>query len=169
LFGGPCRGRTYGPLIRCIFSQLVIEYDPPQPSIVPAAEEYRYVKSRDEIEAKPLKAAKIRELYQDVVAAVALRTIHEVLEGDQGNHINVVTFSGRSERRAFKGLLVHAPHTAASRRIMAGVDMVTGKEIMGHRDIETTLRYAHLAPDHLKEGVNRGSLFQSSARNELEP
>jgi hypothetical protein len=44
---------------------------------------------------------------------------------------------------------------------MAGVDLVRVKEIMGHRDIETTLRYAHLAPNHLKDGVNRGSLFAS--------
>jgi len=50
-------------------------------------------------------------------------------------------------------------HTAASRRVMAGVDLVTVKEIMGHQDIETTLRYAHLAPHHLKDGINRGSLF----------
>ena len=43
---------------------------------------------------------------------------------------------------------------------------MTVKEIMGHRDIETTLRYAHLAPEHLKDGVNRGSPFQSSEKNE---
>jgi len=49
-------------------------------------------------------------------------------------------------------------HTAASRRVMAGVDLVSVKEILGHRDIQTTLRYAHLAPGHLREAVNRGSL-----------
>ena len=49
-------------------------------------------------------------------------------------------------------------HTAASRRIMAGVDLVSVKEILGHRDIQTTLRYAHLAPEHLRDAVNRGSL-----------
>ena len=49
-------------------------------------------------------------------------------------------------------------HTAASRRVMAGVDLVSVKEILGHRDIETTMRYAHLAPGHLREAVNRGSL-----------
>lgn len=49
-------------------------------------------------------------------------------------------------------------HTAASRRIMAGVDLVSVKEILGHRDIQTTLRYSHLAPGHLQEAVNRGSL-----------
>ena len=32
------------------------------------------------------------------------------------------------------------------------------KEILGHSDSETTLRYAHLAPGHLREAVNRGSL-----------
>jgi integrase len=49
-------------------------------------------------------------------------------------------------------------HTAASRRVMAGVDLVSIKEILGHRDIQTTLRYAHLAPGHLRDAVNRGSL-----------
>jgi integrase len=49
-------------------------------------------------------------------------------------------------------------HTAASRRIMAGVDLVSVKEILGHRDIQTTLRYSHLAPGHLRDAVNRGSL-----------
>lgn len=41
---------------------------------------------------------------------------------------------------------------------MAGVDLVSVKEILSHRDIQTTLRYAHLAPGHLQDAVNRGSL-----------
>ena len=41
---------------------------------------------------------------------------------------------------------------------MAGVDLVSVKEILGHRVIQTTLRYSHLAPGHLREAVNRGSL-----------
>ncbi len=31
---------------------------------------------------------------------------------------------------------------------MAGVDLTTVKELMGHKDIKMTLRYAHLAPSH---------------------
>jgi integrase len=53
-------------------------------------------------------------------------------------------------------------HTAASRRIMAGVDIVAVKEILGHRDIQTTLRYAHLSPGHLKQAINRGTLNRGS-------
>ena len=37
---------------------------------------------------------------------------------------------------------------------MAGVDLVTVKEIMRHRSIEMTLRYAHLAPAHKKAAVD---------------
>jgi len=49
-------------------------------------------------------------------------------------------------------------HTAASRRIMAGVDLVSVKMFLGHRNIETTMRYSHLSPDHLRQAVNKGSL-----------
>lgn len=52
-------------------------------------------------------------------------------------------------------------HTAASRRIAAGVDLVSVKEILGHRDIQTTMRYSHLSPTHLRDAVNRGSLSEN--------
>jgi site-specific recombinase XerD len=52
-------------------------------------------------------------------------------------------------------------HTAASRRVMAGVDLVTVKDFLGHSDIQTTMRYAHLAPAHVKSAINLGSLGQT--------
>ena len=42
---------------------------------------------------------------------------------------------------------------------MDGVDLLSVKEILGHRDIQTTLRYAHLSRAHLRAAINRGSLF----------
>jgi restriction system protein len=77
--------------------ELVIDYQLPGVDIVPPVVEYKYVKTRDEIDEKPRKPAEIKALYQDVVAAIALRTIHEVLEADQGGHLQVVTFSGYVE------------------------------------------------------------------------
>jgi len=39
-------------------------------------------------------------------------------------------------------------HTFASRLIMAGVDLRTVQELMGHKSISMTARYAHLSPQH---------------------
>ncbi|MDY0744791.1 restriction endonuclease [Paucibacter sp. R3-3] len=75
-------------------SELVVEYELPLPSVVPAEAEYKYVKTRDEIESKPRKPAEVKKLYQDLVAAVTLRTLHELFEADQANALNLVTFTG---------------------------------------------------------------------------
>jgi len=39
-------------------------------------------------------------------------------------------------------------HTFASRLIMAGVDLRTVQELMGHKSITMTARNAHLSPEH---------------------
>ena len=45
-------------------------------------------------------------------------------------------------------------HTFASQLIMKGVDLVTVKELLGHKDIKMTLRYSHLSHAHIKNAVN---------------
>lgn len=62
-------------------------------------------------------------------------------------------------------------HTAASRRVMAGVDLKAVQEFLGHLDIKTTLRYSHLSPDHLRRAVECGSLepVDSAAKAENSP
>ncbi len=44
-------------------------------------------------------------------------------------------------------------HTFASRLVMAGVDIRTVAELMGHRTLQMTMRYAHLAPEHKAAAV----------------
>ncbi|MDR4509576.1 MAG: site-specific integrase [Candidatus Brocadiaceae bacterium] len=45
-------------------------------------------------------------------------------------------------------------HTFASHLVMAGIDITTVKELLGHKDIKMTLRYAHLAPGHKVKAVD---------------
>jgi restriction system protein len=74
--------------------ELVIEYELPIPGIVPKVAEYRYTKSKDNIEEKPRKDPEIKDLYQDIVASITLRTCHELFESDQGDHLSVIVFNG---------------------------------------------------------------------------
>ena len=74
--------------------EMVVEYELPWISVIPTVAEYKYNKSKDEMAEKARKSSEIKTAYQDIVAAITIRTIHEILEADQGNHIQIVTFNG---------------------------------------------------------------------------
>lgn len=46
-------------------------------------------------------------------------------------------------------------HTFASRLVMAGVDLRTVQVLMGHKTIQMTARYSHLAPGHNSAAVEK--------------
>jgi integrase len=74
-------------------------------------------------------------------------------------------FAVDSVKKAWAALLTSAKltdfkfhdcrHTFASKLVMAGVDLNTVRELLGHAKIEMTLRYAHLAPEHKAAAVEK--------------
>ncbi len=38
---------------------------------------------------------------------------------------------------------------------MAGVDLVSVKELLGHKSLSMTMRYSHLSPSHKGKAVNK--------------
>jgi len=60
------------------------------------------------------------------------------------------------KRAGIQGCTIHTlRHTVGSHLVMNGADLATAKELPGHRNIQTTLRYAHLAQDHKREAIGR--------------
>ena len=53
-------------------------------------------------------------------------------------------------------------HTFGSRSAMAGVDLATLKELMGHSNISTTMRYVHPTPEHKQEAVRKLESFNAA-------
>lgn len=60
-----------------------------------------------------------------------------------------------------KGISSHIlRHTFASHFVMAGGNILTLQKILGHSKIEMTMRYAHLAPDHLEDALTLNPVAQ---------
>ncbi|KKM98158.1 hypothetical protein LCGC14_1160800 [marine sediment metagenome] len=56
-----------------------------------------------------------------------------------------------------KGQASHAlRHTFASHFIQKGGNILTLQKILGHSSLAMTMRYAHLAPDHLRDAIKLG-------------
>lgn len=74
--------------------EVVVEYELPPLEVIPSVSGYKYIKTRDEIQEIPQKPVVVKNLYQDIVSSLCLRTIYEIFESDQGNWIDVVSFNG---------------------------------------------------------------------------
>jgi integrase len=63
-------------------------------------------------------------------------------------------FATARKKAKLEGLRLHdLRHTAASKMIEAGVDIVTVSKILGHSSIQMTMRYAHPTPENMRRAV----------------
>ncbi len=96
-----------------------------------------------------------------------LRTF-KALKGSNENNYLFANRNGeavKSVKKAFWGALRRSGiahcrfhdlrHTFASNLVMAGVDIVTVQELMGHKDISMTRRYSHPTPEHKEQAVEK--------------
>lgn len=75
----------------------------------------------------------------------------------------------RTSIKRVQGQLTHVlRHTFASHFMIGNGNILNLQRILGHSDLKMTLRYAHLAPDHLEEALKLNPLNKLSS-NTVEP
>lgn len=66
------------------------------------------------------------------------------------------SFTAVLKRAGIENLTFHDfRHDFASHLVMAGVDIKTVQELLGHKGLQMTLRYAHLSPAHKQDAVGK--------------
>ena len=75
--------------------EVVVEYELPPQSLIPADRDYKYVATRDELVAVPRPVKEVKERYARLIAQVALRTIREIYASVTiPAVVSAVTFNG---------------------------------------------------------------------------
>ncbi len=75
--------------------ELLVEYEFPLARvIIPDEASYRYIKTKERVEAKPRTAADKQKIYKSVLAQITLRVSRELLTADVHEHVQRIAFNG---------------------------------------------------------------------------
>jgi integrase len=99
---------------------------------------------------------RMNETVKTALKAIEKKSPYVFCNGDGETFANVRrSFETALRKSTIKDFRFHdLRHTFASTLVMAGVDIMTVKELLGHKTLEMTLRYSHLAPDHKTRAIN---------------
>jgi site-specific recombinase XerD len=128
--------------------------------------------TRNSISLRKTKNGKARHIRLNAVALAAFKVLQKrSLNGKGEVFVNIEGHALHGYKHWFDPAVEEAGlrdftwyclrHTFASRLAMAGVDLLTISELMGHKTIQMTKRYAHLAPAHNQAAVDRLVTFHS--------
>jgi restriction system protein len=81
-------------LYRAEARELLVEYELPRQDVIPNVVAYRYIKSKDVLQAEPRREAEIKKLYAHLIARVALRTLAEAFDAVPAALVNGIVFNG---------------------------------------------------------------------------
>jgi integrase len=102
-----------------------------------------------------------RVLPLNQTAAAVLKTLPRHLDSDRlfpginGNMV-VMAFRRACQRAGIRDCRFHdLRHTFGSHLAMAGFNLRTIQQLLGHKDLRMTMRYAHLSAEHLQHAVHR--------------
>lgn len=114
-------------------------------------------------EASPTKSRKWREVPLNDAAQAAIEALRRTaaapyLLARVRPESFTRAFESCANRVALPGSLHSLRHTFVSHLVMAGVDLPTVQKLAGHASITTTMRYAHLAPEHKTRAVQKIAL-----------
>jgi len=96
----------------------------------------------------------VREVFQSIIRRLDVPFVF--YDPRVGNPYQDVkrSFPSACRRAGIKDFRFHdCRHTFGSQLVMAGIDLTTVKELLGHKTIAMTMRYAHLAPSHKVKAV----------------
>jgi restriction system protein len=124
--------------------QLVVELQLPPVGVVPEIKSYRYMKTKDEVVSTPRPGSQIKALYSNVLAQVAVRTLHELFEADRFGLIETLVLNG----------YVDTVDRATGKKVRPTLVTVrTTKDVFAELDLEHVDPLACLK--HLGAGVSK--------------
>lgn len=113
----------------------------------------------DSKSGKPRKVP-MNSAVHDALKGIPRRPESEFLfyNPETGTHLKNLSASFAIARKeaGVSGVRFHdLRHTAASKMVEAGVDLVTVSKILGHASIQMTMRYAHPTPENMRLAVEK--------------